>query len=422
MNEKKLNCFISYSHMDKAMCKKFLTHFKNISRFIDIEHWYDGKIPPGGEIDREIKQALASSDVVFLLISPDFISSYYCYEKELDIAIKRHKEGRCLVIPVILRDFTRGDYAFSNLKYVPTDGKAIQQFKPQNQGYVDAFTGIVNLLKEFNQRVFANESKELPVTKRNNKTYNETNKDIPSSDMKISYEIIKNGKLTNEVLTSDVFFQVSNLGQKLSHFIKDMNKLMEESIELLKHDMKETKKMPVQYGNNLYSNSLMKFLFQMSGYLQKHFVGYVDTCIHLRAKKGDVYADYVGIGYNNFGLSTRPIQAHDGMISCAIRNQMPVIKSKNKILHKKTHPDEVIGRDYITFAFLELSSLYDIDLSMCISIVGAKIPKVKSAKLIAMSILRFDHLVEKYIMQYIGYCEKIDHNYNVAAIFKKRGG
>ena len=154
MGEKTLKCFISYSHEDKKMCKKFLTHFANLARLVDTEHWYDGMIPPGGNIDDEIKKQLEIADVVFLLISPPYISSFYCYEKELTRAIERNNAGDCIVIPIVLRDFIRGDYLFSKLKYVPTDGKPVDQFKTQNDGFVDAFTGIKNLLSEFSKQHF----------------------------------------------------------------------------------------------------------------------------------------------------------------------------------------------------------------------------------------------------------------------------
>ena len=122
-----LNCSISYSHKDIKMRDKFMKHFNCLSRFVDTDLWYDGKIPPGGIIDNEVKENINNSDVIFLLVSPDFITSHYCYEKELKMALKRHNRRECVIIPVIVRSFLQGDYLFSGLKFVPTDGKPVNK-------------------------------------------------------------------------------------------------------------------------------------------------------------------------------------------------------------------------------------------------------------------------------------------------------
>lgn len=147
--KKSIKCFVSYSHKDKKMCEKFLTHIRALSRLHNINIWYDGMIPAGGDIDEQIAKALTESDIVFLLITQDYVSSYYCFEKELQIAMERHNKKECMVVPVILRDFVRGSYPFSKLKYIPTDGKPIDSFQTQNQGFVDACNSIKMLLDSY---------------------------------------------------------------------------------------------------------------------------------------------------------------------------------------------------------------------------------------------------------------------------------
>ena len=397
-----LKCFISYSHYDKKMCEKFITHLGNIERFVDVKHWYDGMIPPGGNIDNEVKRQLKIADVVFLLITPNFISSFYCYEKELVAAIKRSEKGKCIVIPVVLRDFVKGDYIFSGLKFVPTDGTPIDHFRPLNRGFVDAFGGISNLLIEFNE-------------KRSRSNVIGCDKDSHKTDV-IQFGIVKNGKIENVVLTPKIFSDVVFISHKLAHFSTDVNTLMLEIGENFKSVLSE--KTTPKNRNNFYRKNMVNFLFELSGHIQYHFIGYDNTCIHIRVRNNDIYRDYLdgGVGYNKVGLSLAPIQAQNGMIDCAIRNNLPVIKTYNRSIHKKSHPNEKIRRNYITFAFNNLSKLYNINLSMCISLVGANALQ-KNGILTAMSIVRFDLLIEKYLLQYISYCSKIDSNYNVGVIF-----
>lgn len=113
----------------------------------NIDVWHDGKILPGDTIDAEVLIQLGISDVVLLLVSPNFLSSFYCIEVELNKAIQRHQDGTCIVIPVILSESIIDDsISFSKLMRVPEDGKPIQKFKPQNNGYVNAVAKIKQLI------------------------------------------------------------------------------------------------------------------------------------------------------------------------------------------------------------------------------------------------------------------------------------
>ena len=149
MFEKKLKCFISYSHKDIDMRDKFLMHFKCLSRFVDTDVWYDGKIPAGGQISKEVFEKLKTADVVFLLITPDYIASEWCYTKEMGCAIERNKNGECMVIPVMIKKIISETFPFSDLKIVPTDKKAVASFRSHDDGFVDAFNLIKTALQNF---------------------------------------------------------------------------------------------------------------------------------------------------------------------------------------------------------------------------------------------------------------------------------
>lgn len=414
MGEKTLKCFISYSHVDKKLCERFRKYFSNIARLIDTQEWYDGMIPAGGNIDDEIKKQLELADVVFLLLSTDYISSYYCYEKELQRAIERHDENKCIVIPVILRDFVRDeDYLFSKLKYVPTDGKPVTQFKTQNDGFVDAFTAIKNLLVEFGAHRHSSKTTNKRASNISPSSIN-SNTSSATPIAELQYKIVKNGKVVDVSLTQDVFGEVVNCSQKLAHFSTDMNTLTMESLEQFKGLVSKT---PARLRNQFYHRNFESYLFQISGYIQHHFIGHDNTCIHYRVKDDNVYKDYLDVGYRKNGLSVDPIQAQNGMIACALKNNMPVIKDFNQNLHKKSHPKEKIDRNYITFAFKTIFDNYNVNFSMCISVVDSEHSMTNNI-FTAMSITRFDEMVEKYLLQYVNQCAKIDNRYDVGMIFK----
>ena len=84
-----MRAFISYSHNDKAALDRLHVHLKNLTREGRIETWYDRNILAGGELDAEIERELEASDLFLLLVSPDFIASDYCVEREMRRALER---------------------------------------------------------------------------------------------------------------------------------------------------------------------------------------------------------------------------------------------------------------------------------------------------------------------------------------------
>ncbi len=197
------------------MLDKFLVHFKSLTKLVDTENWYDGMIPAGGNIDEEIKKAFNKSEVIFLLISPDYINSYYCYEKELTWAIERHNKKKCIVIPVILKEYVSGNYPFSHLKFVPSDGRAINRFRPQDSGYVDAFNSIKSLLENFSS------FSSITPEKLSNK---------------VKYKIVSNDQVKSMALTPLIFQKLTDYQIKQAHFYADMNVMFNEYIDRFRAD------------------------------------------------------------------------------------------------------------------------------------------------------------------------------------------
>ena len=89
--KKKLKIFISYSHKNIKYKDKLLTSLEALKQSYEIEAWHDGMIDAGGNIDENVKYALKTSDLVLLLITDNYLASYYCMKKELLEAIEREK-------------------------------------------------------------------------------------------------------------------------------------------------------------------------------------------------------------------------------------------------------------------------------------------------------------------------------------------
>src|SRR6266700_1345906 len=80
---------------------------------------------------------LNTASVILLLISPDFLASDYCYNKEMQQALERHKRGEARIIPIILRPCDWHNAPFGHLQCVPRDGKAVTEWANLDAAFRD---------------------------------------------------------------------------------------------------------------------------------------------------------------------------------------------------------------------------------------------------------------------------------------------
>jgi len=133
-----MRAFISYSHHDKAALDRLHVHLKNLTRGGHIEMWYDRDILAGSGLNAEIARELEAADLFLLLVSPDFIASDYCVEREMKRALERHAAGAARVVPIIVEECDwKAMGELRQLKAVPTDGKAISEWANANTAYLD---------------------------------------------------------------------------------------------------------------------------------------------------------------------------------------------------------------------------------------------------------------------------------------------
>lgn len=113
--------FYCYSHRDEELRDRLEVHLKMLERQQFITNWHDRRIIPGQDWENKISEKLESSDIVLLLISPDFIASDYCYDIEMKRALKLHRENKVQIIPVVLRICDWKNSPFSKYQGLPTD-------------------------------------------------------------------------------------------------------------------------------------------------------------------------------------------------------------------------------------------------------------------------------------------------------------
>jgi len=137
-----IRAFISYAHTDEKYLERLHKHLVMLRREGDLQDWSDHKILPGSKLGDTISTSLNESNLFIALLSPDYLASNYCYEKEFEQARKMHEEGRIRIVPVILEPCDWLASPFSEFMALPKDGLPISEWTNHNNAYLNVVTGL----------------------------------------------------------------------------------------------------------------------------------------------------------------------------------------------------------------------------------------------------------------------------------------
>jgi len=162
-----LKAFISYSKFDgesNISGVNLLEQFKNMMTPLStyqnlIQTWDDTRLIAGEEWDNQIKSELETSDIIFLLISNNFLATKYIREIELATAIKRHNAGECEVIPIILSACGWNEIPMlAKLNGIPRKGHTITSWRSNLQwhsmedAWYHVFLEVKRVILSFNDK------------------------------------------------------------------------------------------------------------------------------------------------------------------------------------------------------------------------------------------------------------------------------
>lgn len=148
-----MHAFISYSHVDEKHLERLHKHMAMLKRDGLIDAWSDHDILAGSRLGQEISNKLEESQLFIALVSPDYIDSTYCYDKEFKRAQELADAGRLRIVPVILEPCDWLSSPFSELLALPKDGMAISEWTNQNVAYLDIVNGIRRIVKSDNAAI-----------------------------------------------------------------------------------------------------------------------------------------------------------------------------------------------------------------------------------------------------------------------------
>lgn len=141
--------FFSYSKADITHLKEFQKHLHPLERSDKIRLWDDLKIRPGKEWDKTIQNSLSTADIIFLLLSPDFLNTEYIWDIEMVEAIRRHEEGTARVIPIKVRPCAWEDTPFRKLQGLPRKDQVISTAEDQDGIWLEVVKEIKGILEDW---------------------------------------------------------------------------------------------------------------------------------------------------------------------------------------------------------------------------------------------------------------------------------
>ncbi len=147
-----LKVFISYAHEDLELHKKLLKHLVSLERSGEITIWQDQEIPAGANWEDQIDMHLNQAGLILLLVSADFIASKYCWSKEVQVALRRHEEGKVRVVPVVLRPVSWQGTPLGQLQALPADAKPVTEWKSQDAALDNVAQGIQRAVEDLQKK------------------------------------------------------------------------------------------------------------------------------------------------------------------------------------------------------------------------------------------------------------------------------
>lgn len=143
-----LKVFYSYSHKDQGYRQQLENHLASLKRLYHLQTWFDRQIKPGDNWQGVLEEHLNSADLIFLLISADFMNSDYCYNKEMARALERHARGEAKVIPILVRPVHWKKAPFSHIQLLPTNAQPIKNWANPDKAYYNVVIGVERVVQD----------------------------------------------------------------------------------------------------------------------------------------------------------------------------------------------------------------------------------------------------------------------------------
>lgn len=126
ISSEKIECYFCYANADKPYLDKLEEHLSILYRRGLIKSWSRKSLRPGDHIDNSVSMHLERADIIIILASSDLFATDYLYNKEMEIAVHRHKNGQCVLVPVLVRNCDIENSILNEYQILPSNGHPIE--------------------------------------------------------------------------------------------------------------------------------------------------------------------------------------------------------------------------------------------------------------------------------------------------------
>jgi TIR domain len=144
-NVKIFLCSASEDEDSREKLEQQLAPYRHSGFIQDI--WYSQKIEGGMEKNLETQKHLHASQIIVLLVSPNFMNTNEYYDLMLQ-AMDRHTKGEARVVPVLLRPVGWAEAPFSKLQALPKNEKPITSWSNREEAFLEVAQGIFDIIKK----------------------------------------------------------------------------------------------------------------------------------------------------------------------------------------------------------------------------------------------------------------------------------
>ncbi len=135
---------------DKLLWDRLKKHLVLLPRQEPIER-YEYDVSADTAWKQEISKHLSEVQIILLLISPDFMTSDYCYSIEMLRTLELHGRGEVQVIPVIFRPVL-WQRVFGELQPLPEDARPITLWGDRDVALFRVIKGIHKAIENLNMK------------------------------------------------------------------------------------------------------------------------------------------------------------------------------------------------------------------------------------------------------------------------------
>lgn len=93
-----------------------------------------------------INNTLNNANIFLAIVSPDYLSSNYCYDIEFTQALEKQERGELMIVPIIAQPCDWKHSPFGKMKAIPKDGKAISEWTNDNNAYLNIIDELRRLI------------------------------------------------------------------------------------------------------------------------------------------------------------------------------------------------------------------------------------------------------------------------------------